>query len=487
MKRASDQPVWWPLPVSLALIAFFARAWLVAIWGSPVPYWDQWGAEALDLYRPWLEHTLHWQDLFAAHNEHRIVLTRLAALGLFVLQDGWHPWTQLLLNCALHAIAAGLLFRALARDFTLRPLIIFSFVLGLLVTTTAGWQNALWGFQSQFYFAELFGLGAWIAMSTRAPLSIGWWLGLLSAALALLANAAGWLVPVSAAGGMLVGQLHAPSIQRKRLVVGLGLLGLLTFAGIMISANAAHHAPLHAKSLSQFWTVLSRCLAWPYVQAGGIAFLAMQAPLPVLVALRWRGGAALTSSERAAVMIALHAGLSAAAVAYSRGAGLIDAVPLSRYQDALILGSAAQLFAVLGIARLHGRSGRLAAIGWITLLLAGLIAITTDNLTRHLPFKQAQDEASLIMVRSYAATGDPKVFSSMPGMQSPNPTHPAFVAVVMANPTIKPYLPAELSQPQGTPLNPPWLIRHARLLALISTLILAGSLAMIALRSRRQT
>ena len=73
---------------ALAAVVFFSRAWLIREWGSPLPFWDQWDAEAIGLYWPWLNGTIHWQDLFRAHNEHRIFLTRAADLALFVAVDG---------------------------------------------------------------------------------------------------------------------------------------------------------------------------------------------------------------------------------------------------------------------------------------------------------------------------------------------------------------------------------------------------------------
>ena len=93
----------------VGLLVFASRAWLIQVWGSPVPFWDEWGAEGLDLYRPWLTGTLRWSDLFAAHNEHRIALTRLADLALFMAQGRWNVWSELILNAVLHASTAAAL------------------------------------------------------------------------------------------------------------------------------------------------------------------------------------------------------------------------------------------------------------------------------------------------------------------------------------------------------------------------------------------
>jgi hypothetical protein len=65
---------------------------MVREWGSVLPFYDQWGAEGLALYRPWLTKTFDWTFLFAAHNEHRIALTRLTDLALFAATGKWLTW-----------------------------------------------------------------------------------------------------------------------------------------------------------------------------------------------------------------------------------------------------------------------------------------------------------------------------------------------------------------------------------------------------------
>ena len=52
---------------------------LIERYGSEVPYWDQWDAEGDNLIRPYLEGRLAVAQFFAAHNEHRILFTRLQA------------------------------------------------------------------------------------------------------------------------------------------------------------------------------------------------------------------------------------------------------------------------------------------------------------------------------------------------------------------------------------------------------------------------
>ncbi len=76
---------------TLATLVFASRAWWAQVWGSAQPFWDEWNPEAVGLYHPGMDDTLHFGDLFQAHNEHRLLLTCLVDLGFVVLYGRWAP------------------------------------------------------------------------------------------------------------------------------------------------------------------------------------------------------------------------------------------------------------------------------------------------------------------------------------------------------------------------------------------------------------
>lgn len=113
--------------------------------------------------------------------------------------------------------------------------------------------------------------------------------------------------------------------------VGIGLLGVLAIVvlGWILRVNAPQHASMHAHSITEFAAVLARSLASPWVNSNWV-WLITQAPIFWFAGnafLRRRPPDAL---KQLALGLALLAGLHAAAVAYSRGAGLPDGRPLSR-------------------------------------------------------------------------------------------------------------------------------------------------------------
>lgn len=434
------------------LTVFFARAWLVRAWGSPVPYWDQWDAEATALYLPWQRGELRWTDLFAAHNEHRVVLTRLADLALLALRGGWDVWGQLLLNAALHAATAAALLAVFHRavDRHARPA--FATALVALFLLPAGWQNALWGFQSQVYFSNALAVAA--AAGLAAPGWRPWCAGCVAALLALGGNASG----VFAAAAALV--VLAPEARHSATArLRLALLAAVVAAGLAFTGKVPAHAALHVHSAAQFFAVFARALAWPWVNQ---PWLGLVVPLPLLVlAWRRRRTGAADVAERAAFMLGLVALLHAAAIAWSRGAGLIDARPLSRYQDPLLLGVAAQLFALFRLWRELPAPARLAGLCWSGLMLAGAVHLSTTNLTVHAPFRRMQDQASLGMIRNYFATHDPRALDPQPPLIGPHP-QPETVRRLLDDPQLVALLPEALRAPEGElAATAPAVIRYA--------------------------
>jgi hypothetical protein len=457
--------------VALSAWVFATRLWLIKSAGSAVPFWDQWGAELIGLYRPWLDGTLRVADLFASHNEHRIVFTRVADLLLFELAGEWNPWNQLLLNAVLHAAAAGGLLALFWNS--LAPLFRAGLValLAVIFASPAGWQNALWGFQSQVYFGNVFTLLAIAGVCGAAPLSRRWWIGLAAAFLALFTNAGGLLASVSV---LIVSAAQILATEdKRRQALAVALIGSIVVAGCLLRVRAPHHDPLQVHAVGQFVNVTLHSLAWPNVNHAACALL-MQLPLLSLGVLIVRRRIPLTAVTWCAFALGLFALLQALAVAYSRGAGLTDDRPLSRYQDPMLLGIAAQAFASLVIASRHGLVGRLFAMAWAAALALGLVALTETNLAHNLPYKRAHDSASVANLQVYLDTHDAMALEQTHGLPE-TPENPAMMkallddarSVALLPPTLRPLA----QQSRG---RPPVIIAMARLYVMISAAVLLG-------------
>ena len=464
------------LPVLCAGFAtvLFLRLWLVREWGAAIPFWDQWDAEAMQLYKPWLDGTLRWADLFRAHNEHRIVLTRLIDLALFAATGRWETWWQLVINAVLNAALATVILGAFWGWLRGGFRILFTAAVVWFFTTPSGSQNALWGFQSQCYLVNGLGCLAVLALTAK-PLGKTWWFGWGAAFLAILAQASGVFAAVVALSILALTAVRAPN-QRRVVVAGFLLLVLIAF-GFSFGAKVPAHSYLRADSPPLFLSVFTRCLAYPLISQPWFCAL-FQFPAFWLLVRAYRARRNLDRPEAMALSLCLLGVLNAAAIAYSRGAGLVDHLPVSRYQDALLLGAVGNTAALFGICAHHRRGGAIAAV-WAGCLALGLGLLGFGSLTLNLPFKAMVDHNSVTMIAAYRETRDPLVFETVSPYLRPHPT-PQSVVAVLNDPKLDAILPPEA---HGKPAQLPWLVDSSPWLAILASAILAASV--IAARKQR--
>ena len=204
---------------------------------SPIPYWDMWNGY-LGFYLNLLSGD--WGSLWAQHNEHRILLTRL----LFWVDLAWfNGWSYFLVitNLTLVAACAAMFWRIRAEQSRGHNLFVGFFIVAWMFSWCQH-ENLLWGFQAQFILAQLIPLMAFYAMHQsvshpeskwRFGLVIG--LGLLS--LGTMANGVLALPLVT-----VLALLSRASWRRVAVLGALSVLGVaLYFHGYV---KPAHHGSL---------------------------------------------------------------------------------------------------------------------------------------------------------------------------------------------------------------------------------------------------
>jgi len=437
---------------------------------------DEWDADAFGIFRAWLAGALRWTDFFAAHNEHRIALTRIADLVLLIAHDRWNLWWEMSLGAALYAGCAVALFQLFVR--VLAPSARAGWLLGLAVlfAATVGWQNALWGFQTHVYFASILTIIAISGMLGGIALTPRWWIGWSAALLALFSDGSGGFAAIAILAIGLLDLFAAPGARHTR-GFALGLIAGIVVVGVVLRVDVADHAPLKARNFAQFYVVFARSLGWPLIDSTWSWFV-VQAPVLWLAFDVARRRVRPDRIERCALALAIVVVLHAAAIAYGRGAGMIQVRLLSRYQDPFLLGAAANLFILLRYGAAH-RMGRIAALGWTGIMLVGLMSITIDDFSLRLPDKLLENQANLAMVREYLDRPDPTIFGRDPFLRGPHPTASS-ITRVLDHPQLRRILPGELL---GEPVKQPWFVQHARLIAVGSALPFLAALFALA-RSR---
>lgn len=447
----------------MALFALFVlilatRAVYVSIYAGDLPFWDQWDAEADHLLRPWMEGSWHLADLFEPHAEHRIAWTRLISLALFAANN--HQWDNLVeayANTLLYAGTYTLLFWLLSRgsqDHRARWM-------GLLAVLTItvlpfSWENAVAGFQSQFYCMALAALGM-AALAIYRPLS-RWNLALLCVlgAASLFTMAAGVFGCVAAAG--IVSLRYARDRHSLRITLTTVIcLAIITGLGLALIPSVPMHVPLKSVGIKEHFGSTLNALMWPLESYRGRNWSILRRLLGVLVlwlpSLLWLNRFArsrrATDSELFAAGMLLWVALQAIAIAHSRGHGMVGLS--SRYMDLTAMGlvlnawfAARLAWPHVSTSTRHGGFQKAVALGFALVAIFGLYQRTGVDLQA----MRERHHLTLIEtghVRDYVRTGDPKQLVQ-PFLHIPYPDADRLRSL-LDNPTIHDMLPASVRRP----------------------------------------
>jgi hypothetical protein len=319
---------------TLFIGVFAARLLVMNQFPLTVPYQDQWDAEARVVFLPLEACRLSWGQMFSLHNEHRVFFTRLLSLDLLWLDGQWDPRLQQVANALMHSLTAALMILMLWTRSGRRRVVVLSALTAVTFGLPFAWENVLQGFQSAFYFLELFSLLAlWMTTAYRVG-SGRWYLGWLCAVCGLFTAAGGTLIPLAIAVAAVV-QHRVERAPLRQLLHTLVLSVVVLAIGLAAQSPAlAHHAALRAQSVQDFAGTLSRSLAWPWIDYRAVSLL-MWLPV-IVVAFRAVVHRSADAADPFLLGVASWVALQAAAIAYGRGAqGL---APASRYQDVLSVG-----------------------------------------------------------------------------------------------------------------------------------------------------
>ena len=337
---------WLIYPLACALVVIGAKCWMIAGYGNPTPFWDQWDAEAAGLYPNFLGGTLHFSDLIAPHNEHRILMTRLWSLPLLGLEGYWDPILQMLANALLLGLFVALLVIVLRPILDRRSWIGFAIVVTAVFAFPFGWENTLSGFHSQWYFMLLFSIGGLAAIVDAAAFTVRWWLAMLLMVASYFSMSGGLL---SAAAAFAVCLMQVVVLRRTGLreLLALAILAALTVAMLRATPMTAELAQFMAHSTQQFLRAVLAITAWP-VARNPISALILCAIL--IHAPAWLTSLAVISkrlplTDHGWLLVALTGWLAmqTIAVAYGRAINPLSARYLDIYEIALPLNFACLL------------------------------------------------------------------------------------------------------------------------------------------------
>lgn len=486
---------WWAWPAAALLLIFGVKLYLIGVLGDPLPFWDQWDAEAAKLLIPYLEGHLRPEDLLSSHNEHRILFTRVIAIGVLEIAGNWNVILQMMIGACLHVAFLTQLVWVLRRaSLPLMPGM-FAALLLLLFAIPADMENTLAGFQSQFYLLTIFSVASIILLVEAPPLGGRWWLGVGLAVMSYFCMAAGVLTAI-AAGGVIAVQVLL-RLRPAGLAVGaVAILGALALLMLRYTVHPPHHVELQAKSVLQFIIAFGHSAGWP-LPGTVISPLVINAPVIALAILSWRRRYPVGHPAWRVLALMAWVGLQCASLAYGRAVAPVG----SRYVDVLaltvVLNFAALLMLLANLDGIRARmpNWRAAATVWLA-VAAGAIVL---DAARSIPRQVMSDPAAVLArtenVTAYIRGGDPAVLRR-PFLHIPYP-EPDRLAAILSTPEVRGILPDRYGVPAaereamrqrlalkgGLGIDAGWLKRVAMILGSLTMALATGLL--VALQARR--
>ena len=441
---------WLMVPIAAALIVVGAKCWMIGRYGNPTPFWDQWSAEGGLLYPRFFDGTLRLSDLVAAHNEHRILLTRLWALLLLELEGYWDPILQAAANALLFGGFVAMFIAAFRPVFVRSDWLAFAAFATVMFALPLGWENTLEGFNSQWYFLLLASISGLLAIVGAAAFGLRWWIGFLLLVASYFCTAGGAL-SVSVAVAVSLAQFAAGQRRGTRDILALVLLALVAAAMLHDIPVLPRHAGLKAHSVAEFVRAAIKAASWP-AAPGPVPFI-LQLPCAILI----NAPAAVASfrvirqklplTDRLWLLPALAgwAVLQIAAIAYGRASGTYAA----RYFDLYLIGTLVNGASLIYLLRefrdswLRERRGSAAVALWLLLVVPGSATLVVWQSIHSLPPFAEAGRAETENMRAFLATGDRRMLENKPRLDVPFPNIDVLIAIA-SMPVVRAILPPAL-------------------------------------------
>ncbi|UFS77231.1 hypothetical protein LPB73_07595 [Tardiphaga sp. 37S4] len=429
------------LLLAMSLIMFGAKAIVIANYGSSVPYWDQWDGEAALLYGPYLDGNLTSAAMFASHNEHRILWTRIADLGILNIAGQWDPILQMLVNAMIHIGASVLLVALLLRPITpFRDRLVLVTISAIAFSLPVGWENLLAGFQSQFYFLLLFSTIAFWLLTRDRALSPYWFAGIAALGACYFSVASGTLLFFVAAALALFQMIKGDRLDAKGwaaffILIVLGIL-CLTYVN-----RPPYHDQLKAKNFMEFAEPLVTLLGFPFLSITRLNFELKVLLLPIATAPACLLAFKFLTTRKRPTQYEWFAALALAAivaqaisVAYSRSQGFLSPRYLDILLPAIPIGFATLCFF---------ERGRYLRLLWAVMATACLVIFAVRSTAPQIDQRKTQTDAQMTNLKAFLATSNIQSLQDKPYLHVPYPT-PERLAQILAMPKIRAILPEEL-------------------------------------------
>jgi hypothetical protein len=419
--------------VAFVLAVLGAKLWIISRFGNPTPLNDEWDAQAANLFIPYFDSTLSLRQLLAAHNEHRVLTTRVVSLLLMAANGLWDPILEMIVNAAIHVALGISILIVIGRHLDRTTFAALAAFTAILLAVPNASENPVWGLETHFYCVLLFGFIAIDLLVKDAEPVARRVFGVIAATLSFFSLATGAFVFLVCAAVVAVKRWLGVERGRWEWALAAALLAGFVLA-VMATPILDAHKVYRAHSVGEFFRAFAAVAGWPLRPYVVVATVVVNAPW---LALAWRTlRKPPPSNDIAWILLALGLwiGLQFAALAFARALG-IDA---TRYLDICALNLIVNFAcaAVMGGAPLR----KLLVAGWVAVIAIGW-AIQT---ARHVPQElQSRNLLSLRQegnVKAFLTTGKYLPGASNADLSIPYPL-PERLDGLLSDPRVRRFLP----------------------------------------------
>lgn len=393
------------ITLGLFLTVVGARLLLLKHFGTDLPQFDAWEIEGEDIYRPYFTGNLKLANFFAPCNEHRIAFTRFLSLFLLILNGLWDNRLQTVVNALVYSATGVILFRLIVRKLTCSlEVLVWAIAVAITFSLPYGWENALWGFQSQFYLLVAFSLAALYVACKDGQMPLGRLalLALLEIA-ALFTLASGLLVSVSVLCIISIVLIRNWSDRPARLRMAFQSvvsLAVVAFGFIVVYIPTVGRPT----TITDFFTVLLQRLAWPSPTTYWCVVNWL--PVVVLLVLYLKSKLQDTETARFSIALGLWVVFQIGAISFSRN----NAAHISKYMDPIAIGMLANILALILLTRSASKYMRVGllffSVCWVAGNGKGLQGASNFAINHALPAKQEIFNIQMYKTKLFFGTGD---------------------------------------------------------------------------------
>lgn len=428
------------LALSMMFIILGFNLYLIESFSSSVPFWDEWDAIYANLFIPYMDNNLHWNNFIAAHNEHRLMFSRLAALLIFNFFGYWDPVLQMICNVLIRIAIALYVLIVLTRTLDSVQRILVAMSMTLIMGFPYATENLLMGMNTQFYTLILFGIIAIHIIVNHSLLSIAGLAGIGLSILSYFSLAFGALIPVACAMALAKKILLKKEMNLK---IGMAILSLLLLFGIefFFTPKIEGHEPLRAHSVNDFYEAYSWLSSWPihFIQFASLIFINL--PWIILTWRIWRRKLNASNLTFTIFALGVWIHLQFAALAIGRAQG----IEASRYLDVTALNLVVNIICI-GLLR-----PKLSlVIIYMTLVFTGLIEKQAYS-WQEMRHRHATSLQQQINVQEFLSKGDFLQNATGTNLSLPYPD-PARLKMLLESKHIFKFLPNEIQSVDGKTL-----------------------------------